>query len=213
VRPEPGLDLVGDHQHAVLGADRATPAGSRRRHDHPASPWIGSSSTATVVSSIGRRERVRVAVGHDRKPGRVRAEVVARVGSVEKLTIVVVRPWKLPVDDDVAPPSRHALDLVAPLAGDLDRGLDRLGAGVHRQHQVLAAQLGQLGAERPELVVLERPAGQRDALELPCAAAISRGCRGRSSAPSTRRGSPGSAALDVGHPGALGLGATTGSGW
>jgi hypothetical protein len=59
-----------------------------------------------------------------------------------------------------------ALDLVAPLAGGLDRGLDGLGAGVHRQHHVHAGQRGQLGAERPELVVLEGPADQRDPLQL-----------------------------------------------
>src|SRR6516164_8458964 len=51
---------------------------------------------------------------------------------------------------------RHPLDPVPPLARDLDRGLDRLGAGVHRQYHVHVGQLGQLGAERPELVLVER---------------------------------------------------------
>ena len=56
--------------------------------------------------------------------------------------------------------------MVAPLARGLDRGLDRLGAGVHRQHHVLAGELGQPLREGAELVVVERPAGQGEAVQL-----------------------------------------------
>ena len=103
---------------------------------------------------------------------------------------------------------RHALDLVAPLAGDLDRGLDRLGAGVHRQHHVLA------GTARParrqngaELVVVERPAGQRDPVELRAGGGDQR----RVPVAEVQRRVAGEAvqvapAVDVGHPGALGVG-------
>ena len=134
----------------------------------PASPWIGSISTATVSSSIAAAQRLgRSPYGTMRKPGVYGPKSSRASGSVEKLTIVVVRPWKLSVGDhDVRLAGRHALDLVAPLAGHLDRGLDRLGAGVHRQHQVLAAQLGELLAEGRELVVEERPAGQGQPVEL-----------------------------------------------
>jgi hypothetical protein len=60
------LDLVGDQQHPVPVADlpeRGQVAG--RRTTTPASPWIGSISTATVVSSIDALDRGRVAIGHD----------------------------------------------------------------------------------------------------------------------------------------------------
>ena len=81
--------------------------------------------------------------------------------------MVVVRPWKLPVHHhDGRLVGRHALDVVPPPAAGLDRGLDRLGAGVHRQHQVLAGERGEVACERPELVVVERPAGQRHPFEL-----------------------------------------------
>jgi hypothetical protein len=87
--------------------------------------------------------------------------------SPEKLMMLIVRPWKLPSATMIlARPFGHALDPVAPLAGELERGLDALGAGVHRQDHVLAGQLGQLGAQRAELVVVERAAGQRDPLQL-----------------------------------------------
>ena len=95
--------------------------------------------------------------------------------------------------DDVRLAGRHALDVVAPLAGDLDRGLDRLGAGVHRQHPVLAGQLRQVAAERAELVVVEGPAGQRHPVELVARRLrAARGAGARSSARSSRPGSRGS---------------------
>ena len=61
---------------------------------------------------------------------------------------------------------RDALDAVAPRARDLDAGLDGLGAGVHRQHEVLAAQLGERRGEDAELVVVVRAARERQAVEL-----------------------------------------------
>ena len=67
---------------------------------------------------------------------------------------VVVRPWKLPCrDDDLGAVAGDALDAIAPAARGLDRGLDRLGAGVHRQRGVEPGQLAQLGEERAEPVV------------------------------------------------------------
>jgi hypothetical protein len=68
--------------------------------------------------------------------------------------------------DDPRPVLGHAPDLVAPLAGDLDPALDGLGAGVHRQHDLLAHQVGQRGAERAEPVGAERAAGERDPVQL-----------------------------------------------
>ena len=81
--------------------------------------------------------------------------------------MLMVRPWKLlSRHDDVGLAGGHALDVGAPLAGDLDAALDRFGAAVHRQHHVLAAQPGQRCAERAEPVGVERPADQGDGVEL-----------------------------------------------
>ena len=51
-------------------------------------------------------------------------------------------------DDDLGLAVRDALDLVAPLARRLDRGLDRLGAGVHRQRHVEAGEFVQFLAQK-----------------------------------------------------------------
>jgi len=66
----------------------------------------------------------------------------------------------------VTVPYGDALDLVGPLAGHLDRGLDRLGARVHRQHHVLAREGCERCDERTERRGVERAARQRDAVEL-----------------------------------------------
>src|SRR6266571_6398477 len=62
----------------------------------PASPWIGSTSTATTLSSMASARAPRSPYGTTRKPG-VNGPYEPRASSsVEKLMIVVVRPWKLP---------------------------------------------------------------------------------------------------------------------
>ena len=62
----------------VMLAHRAagSPAGGTTT---PASPWIGSMSTATVFSSIAASSAAASPYGTVTEPGRVRAEVVARV--------------------------------------------------------------------------------------------------------------------------------------
>ena len=61
----------------------------------------------------------------------------------------------LRADDDLGAIGRHALDLVAPFARHLERGLDRLGAGFHQQRLVRAGQRAEFRQERRELVVAE----------------------------------------------------------
>ncbi len=61
--------------------------------------------------------------------------------------------------DDLGEPVRHALHRVGPFARRLERGLDRLGAGVHGERGFLAGQLAGAGEERAEPVVVE---GARD---------------------------------------------------
>jgi hypothetical protein len=100
-----------------------------------------------------------------------------------------------------------ALHPVAPGARDLDRRLDGLGAGVHRQHHVFAAQLREPLEERAEHVVVEGAAGQRDAIELSLrgihqhrmpVAEVDRRVRGQAVEVAL--------AVDVGDPGAEALG-------
>ena len=68
--------------------------------------------------------------------------------------------------DDLRLPVLHALDAVGPEAGGLDAGLDGLGAGVHRQHEILPAQFREGGGEGAELVVVEGAAGEGEPAEL-----------------------------------------------
>ena len=173
----------------------------------PASPWIGSSSTATVSSVIAASSALEVAEGHGVEARREGAEVVARdrvVGEADDRRRAAVEVAGH--DDDARPAVGHALDLVAPAAGGLDRRLDGLGAGVHRQHEVLAGEGREVAAEGPEPVVVEGAARQGEAVEL--------GARGgderRVQVAEVEGGVAGEGvevapALDVGDPGALGV--------
>ncbi len=62
----------------------------------PPSPWIGSSSTATTVSSIASRRAAASPYGTVRKPGVNGPKSSWAEGSSENEMIVVVRPWKFP---------------------------------------------------------------------------------------------------------------------
>ena len=109
-----------------------------------------------------------VAVGHAHEPGRERAEAGARgriVGEADDRGRAAVEVAA--EDDDPGPVVGHALRLVAPLAGHLERGLHGLGARVHRQDHVHAAQRRELRGEGAQQVVVERAAGEREAAELP----------------------------------------------
>ena len=61
----------------------------------PASPWMGSISTATVSSSIAAAIASASPNGTERKPGVYGPKPRRAASSSEKLMIVVVRPWKL----------------------------------------------------------------------------------------------------------------------
>ncbi len=78
---EAGLDLVGDEQHVVRGADLAdrrqvAGAAGRRRRPRPGS---ARAARPTVVSSIAASIASASPNGTDAEAGRERAEVVARV--------------------------------------------------------------------------------------------------------------------------------------
>ena len=69
-------------------------------------------------------------------------------------------------DDDLRPRARHLLDHVAPLAGGLDGGLDRLGAAVHQERHLHPGEPAEFLAERPEQLVVERARREGDLVRL-----------------------------------------------
>ena len=62
----------------------------------PASPWMGSTSTATTFGVHRGASASRSPYGTITKPGVYGPNPSRASGSVEKLMIVVVRPWKFP---------------------------------------------------------------------------------------------------------------------
>ena len=150
VRARPGLDLVGDHQHVAFGAQRAHPRQVVvRRNDDARLALDGLEQHGDGVLVDRGGHRVGVTEGHRPESRCVRTEAAARgvvVGEADDrrgaAVEVVMR------HDDVGLAGGDALDVGAPLAGDLDAALDGFGAAVHRQHHVLAAQFGQRRAER-----------------------------------------------------------------
>ena len=130
----------------------------------PASPWIGSTRKAAVFGVIARLERVGVAERHADEAGRERAEAVAVLRFARKADDGRRAPGEVAGgDDDLGASVGDALDLVAPLACRLDRGLDRLGAGVHRQRLGHAGGLADGAQERAETVGVEGAARHREA--------------------------------------------------
>ena len=109
----------------------------------PPSPWIGSTRNAAVLRADRARERIGVAVGNLSEARRERSETVAilRLGRKaddrDRSAVEVAG-----ADDDLGAIGRDALDLVAPLARGLERGLDGFGAAVRGQRAVESRELG-----------------------------------------------------------------------
>ncbi len=173
--PEAGLDLVGHEEHVPRGRDRAQarPVVVGRHDDaRLALHRLQEHGDGRVVDRGG--DRVGVAVRHEAEPQRVRVEPAPGVGVVgerhDRRRAAVEVPG---ADDDRRLARGHALDVVAPLARRLDRGLDGLRARVHREHEGVGPARGEgpdergerLG-ERVQEVVVERARRERDATEL-----------------------------------------------
>ncbi len=114
----------------------------------PASPWMGSTRKAAVFGVMPARRAEASPKGMRLKPEGKGPKPSRYCSSVEKLTMEVVRPWKLFADDDLGLVRGDALDLVAPLAGDLEGGLDGLGAGVHGHRHIEAGEIWSSWAKR-----------------------------------------------------------------
>ena len=165
---EAGLDLVEDQRDVVVGAELADPGEVAGRRDDDAGLALDRlDEEADGVRRDRGLERVGVAEGDDAKPGANGPKPPRASGSVENETIAEGAAVEVVgADDDLGLALGHALDLVAPLAHRLDRGLDRLGARVHRQHLVRAGERRELLVEAAELVVAEGAAGQGQAAGL-----------------------------------------------
>ena len=176
--PEPGLDLVGDEQHLVAGAEFADPgqvAGRRDEHARLALDGFDQHRDDVVGDRVA--QRFQVAVGDADEAGRVRSVMIMGdrvVGEADdrRGSTVEVSPG----DDDLRLAVRHSLDLVAPFAGDLDARLDGLGTGVHRQHHLLADQGRQPLGERRESIMVEGARGQCHPLQLLAGSREQDGC-------------------------------------
>ena len=93
----------------------------------PVSPWIGSSSTAAVPLVDRGRERLGVVARHGDEAGHERRERLLLVG----LGRGRQRAHRAPVEGAL---EHDDLAAAPALAGQLDRGLVGLGAGVAQEH-------------------------------------------------------------------------------
>ncbi len=133
----------------------------------PASHWMGSIEQRAGARRNGGFERVDVAERHGHEARREGTEAVAverlagEAGDGGGAAVEIVL-----ADDDLGLVARDALEGVAPAAHGLDGALDGLGAGVHGQHHLHAAQARELFAEGRQLVVAKRARSQRHARRL-----------------------------------------------
>ncbi len=204
--PQPRLDLVGDEQAARPPGDLPDPRQvAVVRHDHPRLALHRLQQHRRRRPVHGRLERGQVVVRDDTEARRERAEagpgrlVGGEAHDRGRPAVEVVGG-----DHDRRPALGDALDLVGPLARHLHRALHRLGAGVHGQHHLLPGQRRQPLREARQLVVVERPRGQRETVQLP----VGRLHQHRMAVAEVQGGVTGqqvevAAALHVLHPGAL----------
>ena len=167
---EARLDLVAEQHVVLLARSRRLAQEAGRRHDDARLALDRLDQEGAGVGRDGVAQGLGVAVGDDLEAGREGPEAVAvlRLGREaddgDGAAVEVVG-----ADDDLGLPVGMPLHLVAPLARGLDRGLDGLGAGVHRQHRVVAGQLAELLVRERQLVVAEGAAGERDRAPGACA--------------------------------------------
>lgn len=165
---QPRLDLVRHEQDVPLARELPyAPQVPGGRHQHPRLALDRLQQHGHGVRRDGRGQRGEVPVRDDLEARRVRPVVVA--GLVVRREAHDRRRPAVEVagrDHDLGLSVRDALDLVTPLARGLHRRLHGLRTRVHRQHHLLAAQRGELGAEVGEPVVVEGPRGEGDPLQL-----------------------------------------------
>src|SRR5216683_2799863 len=154
---EAGLDLVGHEEDAVLLADGCGLCEEAVGRDEDAGLSLdGLDEEGAGVGCDGLAEGLGVAEGDDLEAGQEGAEAFAvlvvggEADDGDGAAVEVVG-----ADDDLGLVGGDSLDGVAPLAGDLEGGLDGLGAGVHGERHLEAGEAVQLLVEEGELVVAE----------------------------------------------------------
>ena len=163
-----GLNFIGHEQDVVaaaqVGHGPQVPGG---RHDDAGLALDGLQQHGGGVGRNRVLQGRRVAIGDGDEAGREGAERVAVGGLGGERNDAQGAAVEVPRGgDDLRLAGREALDGVAPLAGQLQGGLHCLGAGVHRQREVVAGERVQGFIEQPELVVAEGARGQRELLRL-----------------------------------------------
>ena len=166
--PETGLNLIENEHHVLAAADLANGAQvAIGRDDHAGFPLDRLDEKANGVGGDGGLQRIGVAErdGFESRRKRTKAAAGGRIGAKaddgDGPAVEVVA-----ADDDLGLALRHAFHLVAPLPDRLDRAFHRLGAAVHGEDLVRAGQLAELLVEERELIVVERPRGERQGARL-----------------------------------------------
>src|SRR6185503_4267076 len=161
-------DLVEHEQHVALAAQRACRGKvSRRRHDDAGLCLYWLHEERNGLRRDGGAQRGDVAEVDEREARRERAEVLAilrlrrETDDRRRAAVEVVA-----ADDDLGAVLRDAFDSIAPLARELDRRLDGLGAGIHRQRHLHAGERAELAQERAHAIVVHGARRQRQPLGL-----------------------------------------------
>ncbi len=166
--PHASLDLVADHQHAVLPADAgALGQIAGRRHDHPCLALHRLDQERRRIGRDRRFERAGIAERDRLESGRERSEAVAvlrfrRESDDRDRAAVKVAG----AHDHLGLSVGNALDLVSPLAHRFQRRLDGFGAAVRRQRARKTGHFGQPLQKKRQLVVVEGARGHRQLLRL-----------------------------------------------
>src|ERR1035438_874829 len=105
----------------------------------PASPWTGSTRKAQVLGGVAPRSASISPKGNTRKPDGNGAAMKI-IGGYDDLGLI----------------SGNPLDDGSPLARGLERGFDRLGAGIHRKRHFVAGQLVKVAIKQGQLIVADR---------------------------------------------------------
>ena len=163
------LHFIGNEQHArcLAGSMRSCHKVFRRRVD-TGFTLDGLDHEARHIGVFqGRFQRIDVVVWDDFKPRSEGAKSTSRIGVRAKahngggaaVEVAFTR-------DDFGLARGNALDIVGPLAGDFDGGLDRFGAGVHGQHLVVTKIGGYELLVLAQVAVVKGPRSQCEFLRL-----------------------------------------------
>jgi hypothetical protein len=165
---EARLDLIGHQEDVVLLADGGCLSEEAVGWDEDSGFALdGLDEEGGGVGGDGCAEGGGVTEGDDLEAGEEGAEAFAvllvggEADDGDGAAVEVVG-----ADDDLGLIGGDAFDLIAPLTGDLKRGLDGLGAGVHEEGHLEAGEIVEVFVEERELVVAEGARGEGDLVGL-----------------------------------------------